>query len=64
MYRILSSKLQDTTDFLKKQDANDPLPPETLLVLVDEILLHRYPHEDGIKACEEVLERSSDTNSD
>ena len=50
----LPSYLQDTTDFLRKQDAMGPLPPETLLVSMDVTSLYtNIPHEDGIKACEE-----------
>ena len=53
----LPSYLQDTTDFLRKQDAMGPLPPETLLVSMDVTSLYtNIPHEDGIKACEEVWE--------
>ena len=51
----LPSYLQDTTDFPRKQDAMDPLPP--LLVSMDVTSLYtNIPHENGIKACEEVLE--------
>ena len=43
--------------FLRKQDAMGPLPPETLLVLMDVTSLYtNIPHEDGIKAAEEVWE--------
>ena len=53
----LPSYLQDTTDFLRKQDAMDQPPPETLLVSMDVTSLYtNIPHEDGIKACEEVWE--------
>ena len=53
----LPSYLQDTTDFLRKQDAMGQLPPETLLVSMDVTSLYtNIPHEDGIKACEEVWE--------
>ena len=53
----LSFYLQDTTYFLRKQDAMGPLPPETLLVSMDVTSIYtNIPHEDGIKACEEVWE--------
>ena len=53
----LPSYLQDTTDFLRKQNAMGQLPPETLLVSMDVTSLYtNIPHEDGIKACEEVWE--------
>ena len=55
----LPSYLQDTTDFLRKQDAMGPLPPETLLVSMDvtsHYTITNIPHEDGIKACEEGWE--------
>ena len=53
----LPSYLQDTTDFLRNQDAMGPLPPETLLVSMDVTSLYtNIAHEDGFKACEEVWE--------
>ena len=51
----LPSYLQDTTDFLRKQDALGPLPPETLLVSITSLYTN-IPHQDGIQACEEVWE--------
>ena len=49
--------LQDTTDFLRKQDALGPLPPDTLLVSMDVTSLYtNIPHQDGMQACEEVWE--------
>ena len=54
----LPSYLQDTTDFLRKQEAFGPFPPETLLVSMDVTSLHTIiPHQDGIQACEEVWEQ-------
>ena len=59
----LPSYLQDTTDFLRKQDALGPLPPDTLLVSMDVTSLYtNIPHQDGIQACEEVWETR--TNKD
>ena len=59
----LPSYLQDTTDFLRKQDALGPLPPDTLLVSMDVTLLYtNIPHQDGIQACEDVWETR--TNKD
>lgn len=53
----LPSYLQDTTDFLRKQDSLGPLPPDTLLVSMDVASLYtNIPHQDGIQACEEVWE--------
>ena len=54
----LPSYLQDTTDFLRKQEAMGPLPPETLLVSMDVTSLYtNIQHQDGIQACEEVWEK-------
>ena len=59
----LPSYLQDTTDFLRKQDALGPLPPDTLLVSMDVTSLYtNIPHQDGIQACAEVWETR--TNKD
>ena len=59
----LPSYLQDTTDFLRKQDALSPLPPDTLLVSMDVTSLYtNITHQDGIQACEEVWETR--TNKD
>ena len=59
----LPSYLQDTTDFLRKQDALGPLPPETIPVSMDVTSLYtNIPHQDGIQACEEVWETR--TNKD
>ena len=53
----LPSYLKDTTDFLRKQDAQAPFPPDTLLVSMDVTSLYtNIPHQDGIQACEEVWE--------
>ena len=52
----LPSYLQDTTDFLRKQDALGPLHPDTLLVSMDVTSLYtNIPHQDGIQACEEEV---------
>ena len=53
----LPSYLKDTTDFLRKQNAQAPFPPDTLLVSMDVTSLYtNIPHQDGIQACEEVRE--------
>ena len=53
----LPSCLKATTDFLRKQDAQAPFPPDTLLVSMDVTSLYtNIPHQDGIQACEEVWE--------
>ena len=53
----LPSYLKDTTDFLRKQDAQAPFPPDTFLVSMDVNSLYtNISHQDGIKACEEVWE--------
>ena len=55
--QTLPSYLQDTTDFLKKQEALGPIPPDALLVSMDVTSLYtNIPHSDGIKACEEAWE--------
>ena len=59
MYRIylMYQNLHDTTEFLGKEYAMGPLPSETLLVSMDVTSLYtNIPHEDGIKACEDVWE--------
>ena len=53
--QTLPSYLQDTTDFLKKQEALGPIPTDVLLVFMDVTSLYtNIPHSDGIKACEEA----------
>ena len=53
--QTLPSYLQDTTDFLKKQEALGPIPSDALLVSMDVTSLYtNIPHSDGIKACEEA----------
>ena len=53
--QTLPSYLQDTTDFLKKQEALGPIPSGALLVSMDVTSLYtNIPHSDGIKACEEA----------
>ena len=53
--QTLPSYLQDTTDFLKKQEALGPIPSHALLVSMDITSLYtNIPHSDGIKACEEA----------
>ena len=55
--QTLPSYLQDTTAFLKKQEALGPIPPDALLVSMDVTSLYtNIPHSDGIKACEEAWE--------
>ena len=63
--QTLPSYLQDTTDFLKKQEALGPISSDALLVSMDVTSLYtNIPHSDGIKACEEAWdERPSYTNS-
>ena len=52
----LPSYLKDTTDFLLKLDALGPLPSGALLVTLDVTSLYtNTPHNEGIQACEEVL---------
>ena len=53
--QTLPSYLQDTTDFLKKQEALGPIPSDALPVSMDVTSLYtNIPHSDGIKACEEA----------
>ena len=53
--QTLPSYLQDTTDFLKKQEALGPIPSDALFVSMDVTSLYtNIPHSDGIKACEEA----------
>ena len=55
--QTLPSYLQDTTDFLKKQEALGPIPSDALLVSMDVTSLYtNIPYSDGIKACEEALD--------
>ena len=55
--RNLPSYLQDTKDFLRKQDALGPIPPETLLSDMDFTSLYtNIPHGADIQACQEVWE--------
>ena len=47
--------LQDTTDFLKKQEALGPIPSDALLMSMDVTSLYtNIPHSDGIKAYKEA----------
>ena len=56
-YQTLPSYLQDTTDYLKKQEALGPIPSHALLVSMNVTSLYtNIPHSDGIKACEEAWE--------
>ena len=51
----LPSYLQDTTDFLKKQEVLGPIPSHALLVSMNVTSLYtNIPHSDGIKACEKA----------
>ncbi|XP_063411202.1 uncharacterized protein LOC134694136 [Mytilus trossulus] len=51
----LPSHIQDTTDYLRKMESMNPLPPETLLVTLDVTSLYtNIPHDDGIQSCREI----------
>ena len=53
----LPSYLKDTTDCLRRQDAQAPFQTDTLLVSMDLTSLYiNIPHQDGIQACEDVWE--------
>ena len=54
----LPSHIQDTTDFINKLPRLPRLPPSCLLVTLDVSSLYtNIPHEEGITACEEFLNR-------
>lgn len=56
----LPSFVKDTTDYLQKMAALNPLPPGTTLVTMDVTSLYtNIPHADGIEACREVWESRS-----
>ena len=51
----LPSHIQDTTDYLRKMESMNPLPPETLLVTLDITSLYtNIPHDGGIQSCREI----------
>ncbi|KAL3868854.1 hypothetical protein ACJMK2_041611 [Sinanodonta woodiana] len=53
----LPSYLQDTTDYLIKSKASEPLLPDTLLVSLDvKSLYTNIPHNEGIQSCREAWE--------
>ena len=59
----LSSHIKDTTDYLRKMESLNPLPPDTILVSMDVTSLYtNIPHADGIAACKEVWEQRSNQN--
>ena len=48
----------DTKDFLRQLQSLPPLPPEAILFTMDVVgLYNNIPHDDGLKACETMLER-------
>ena len=52
--------MKDTTDYLQKMAALNPLPPNTTLVTMDVTSLYtNIPHSDGIEACKEIRESRS-----
>jgi hypothetical protein len=53
----LPSFIKDTTDYLQKMAALNPLPSNTTLVTMDVTSLYtNIPHSDGIEACKEIWE--------
>ena len=53
--QTLPSYLKNTTDFLRKQDAQALFPLDTLLFSMDVTsLFTNIPHQDGTQACEEI----------
>ena len=56
----LPSFMKDTTDYLQKLAALNPLPPNTTLVTMDVTSLYtNISHSDCIKACKEIRESRS-----
>jgi hypothetical protein len=56
----LPSFIKDTTDYLQKMAALNPLPSNTTLVTMDVTSLYtNIPHSDGIEACKEIWESRS-----
>ena len=56
----LPSFIKDTTDYLQKMAALNPLPSITTLVTLDVTSLYtNIPHSDGIEACKEIWESRS-----
>ena len=54
------SFMKDTTDYLQKMAALNPLPPNTTLVTMDVTSLYtNIPHSDGIEACKDIRESRS-----
>ena len=57
----VNSYLKDTTDFLRKIKALGPLPDNAILVTMDVVGLYpNIPHEGGLKALENALNRRED----
>lgn len=51
----LPFQIQDTTDHLRKTESMNPLPSETLLVILDiNSLYTNIPHGDGLQSCKEI----------
>ena len=56
----LPSFIKDTTDYLQKMAALNPLPSNTTLVTLNVTSLYtNIPHSDGIEACKEIWESRS-----
>jgi predicted GIY-YIG superfamily endonuclease len=59
----LPSYLQDTTDYLIKSKASEPLLPDTLLASLDVTSLYtNIPHNEGLQACSEAWETRTVNN--
>ena len=57
----VKSYLKDTSDFLRKVKSLPPLPENALLVVMDVVALYpNIPHEGGLKAVENALNRRID----
>jgi hypothetical protein len=56
----LPSFIKDTTDYIQKMAALNPLPSNTTLVTMDVTSLYtNIPHSDGIEDCKEIWESRS-----
>ena len=56
----LPSFIKDTTDYLQKMAALNPLPSNTTLITMDVTSLYtNIPHSDGIEVCKEIWESRS-----
>jgi hypothetical protein len=56
----LPSFIKDTTDYLQKMAALNPIPSHTTLITMDVTSLYsNIPHSDGIEACKEIWEYRS-----